>query len=73
MLCLHHDDADGRCAGAIVRRRFGDAVELREIDYGRPIPWDKIEAAQTSSSPIFPCPKKICSTSIRPKAKILSG
>ena len=57
MLCLHHDDADGLCAGAIVRRRFGDAVELHEIDYGRPIPWDKIEAAETVIITDFSLPK----------------
>ncbi len=57
MLCLHHDDADGLCAGAIVRRRFGDAVELHEIDYGRPIPWDKIEAAATVIITDFSLPK----------------
>jgi len=57
MLCLHHDDADGLCAGAVVRRRFGDAVELHEIDYGRPIPWDKIEAAETVIITDFSLPR----------------
>ncbi|HEY86290.1 MAG TPA: hypothetical protein G4N96_14390, partial [Chloroflexi bacterium] len=40
-----------------VRRRFGDAVELHEIDYGRPIPWDKIEAAETVIITDFSLPK----------------
>lgn len=47
MLCLHHNDADGLCAGAIVRRRFGDDVHLHVIDYGLAIPWHKIEQAET--------------------------
>lgn len=47
MLCLHHNDADGLCAGAIVKRRFGDAVDLHEIDYGQPIPWAEIEQVET--------------------------
>ncbi len=57
MLCLHHDDADGLCAGAIVRRRFGDVVELYQIDYGHPIPWDKIEAAKTVIITDFSLPR----------------
>ncbi len=47
ILCLHHNDQDGICAGAIVRHKFGDDVILHQIDYGLPVPWDKIEAAQT--------------------------
>ena len=47
ILCLHHNDQDGICAGAIVRHKFGDAAILHKIDYGLPVPWDKIEAAQT--------------------------
>jgi oligoribonuclease NrnB/cAMP/cGMP phosphodiesterase (DHH superfamily) len=47
MFCLHHNDLNGRCSGAIVKRFFGDFVELYEIDYGFPVPWDKIEAAET--------------------------
>ncbi|MFQ5578292.1 MAG: DHH family phosphoesterase, partial [Anaerolineae bacterium] len=56
-LCLHHNDADGLCAAAIVRRRYGDAVELREIDYGLPIPWDKIEAAEAVIMVDFSLPR----------------
>lgn len=32
--CFHHDDLDGRCAAAIVRRRHPD-VRCVEMDYGR--------------------------------------
>ncbi len=57
MLCLHHNDADGRCAAAIVRRYFGDAIELHETDYGLPLPWDKIEAASTLILTDFSLPR----------------
>ncbi|HEY42363.1 MAG TPA: hypothetical protein G4O11_00050 [Anaerolineae bacterium] len=43
VLCLYHDDADGRCSAAIVRRALGPSVALRAIEYGDPIPWDVIE------------------------------
>jgi oligoribonuclease NrnB/cAMP/cGMP phosphodiesterase (DHH superfamily) len=43
VLCLYHDDADGRCSAAIVRRAIGRSVILQPIDYGDPIPWDTIE------------------------------
>lgn len=57
LLCLHHNDADGLCAGAIVRRRFGDTVELIETNYGRPVPWEKVDAAQTVIVTDFSLPK----------------
>jgi oligoribonuclease NrnB/cAMP/cGMP phosphodiesterase (DHH superfamily) len=42
-LCLHHNDADGRASGAIVRYALVRNVELFETDYdGREIPWDII-------------------------------
>lgn len=44
-LCLHHNDADGRAAGAIVRRALQPDIELFEMNYGDPIPWQKIEDA----------------------------
>ena len=46
VLCLYHDDADGRCAAAIVRRALGKEVQLKPMDYQTPIPWDLIESAQ---------------------------
>ena len=46
VLCLHHNDADGRCSAAIVRRALGPGVMLREMDYELiPLPWDEIAAA----------------------------
>ena len=57
ILCLHHTDADGLCSGAIVRHKFGDAVELHAIDYSYPIPWDKIKAAETVIIVDFSLPK----------------
>ncbi len=45
-LCLYHNDADGRASAAIVRRALGSEIVLHEINYGNPIPWDKIEAAE---------------------------
>jgi len=57
LLCLHHNDADGLCAGAIVRRRFGNDVELIETNYGQPVPWKKVDAAQTVIVTDFSLPK----------------
>jgi oligoribonuclease NrnB/cAMP/cGMP phosphodiesterase (DHH superfamily) len=46
VLCMHHNDADGRCSAAIVRRALGAGVMMREMDYEVvPIPWDDIAAA----------------------------
>lgn len=45
-ICLHHNDLDGRASGAIVRYALGPSVQLYEIDYGDPIPWDAIQVAQ---------------------------
>ena len=45
-VCFHHDDADGRGSGAVVRYALGKDVHLIEIDYDRMvIPWDLIEKA----------------------------
>lgn len=46
ILCLHHNDADGRSSGAIIKRALTPDVELYEMNYGDPIPWDKIETAK---------------------------
>lgn len=43
ILCLHHNDADGRASAAIVRRALGEKVRYYEMDYGEPVPWDEIE------------------------------
>ncbi|MBN1264808.1 MAG: hypothetical protein JXA25_04895 [Anaerolineales bacterium] len=45
-LCLYHNDQDGCCAAAIVRRRFGHDVKLIPIDYGYPLPWEELDAAE---------------------------
>jgi oligoribonuclease NrnB/cAMP/cGMP phosphodiesterase (DHH superfamily) len=43
VLCLYHDDADGCCSAAIVRRALGPSLALQAIEYGDPISWDVIE------------------------------
>ena len=46
IICLHHNDADGRASGAVVRYALGKDVLLYEMDYGAsPIPWNAIETA----------------------------
>ncbi len=57
IVCLHHNDQDGHCAGAIVRHRFGNAVALHEIDYGLPVPWDALDAATTVILTDFSLPR----------------
>ncbi len=57
IVCLHHNDQDGHCAGAIVRHRFHDAVALYEVDYGLPVPWDAVNAAETVILTDFSLPK----------------
>ncbi len=44
-ICLHHNDADGRASGAIVRRALGPEVALHEINYGDAVPWQRIQAS----------------------------
>ncbi len=45
IVCLHHNDQDGRCAAAIVRRALGRNVRMYEINYGEEIPWEAIQKA----------------------------
>lgn len=45
VLCLYHNDPDGQCSAAIVRRKFGKDVTLKAMDYGVTIPWEAIEEA----------------------------
>jgi oligoribonuclease NrnB/cAMP/cGMP phosphodiesterase (DHH superfamily) len=45
VICLHHNDADGRASAAVVRRALGASVVLHEMDYGDPVPWEAVEAA----------------------------
>jgi oligoribonuclease NrnB/cAMP/cGMP phosphodiesterase (DHH superfamily) len=45
-VCLYHNDTDGRCSAAIVRRALGTDVLLRAMDYGfRSVPWEDLQAA----------------------------
>jgi oligoribonuclease NrnB/cAMP/cGMP phosphodiesterase (DHH superfamily) len=41
--CLYHNDMDGRCAAAVVRRALGSEVRLHATDYGENLPWEIIE------------------------------
>jgi oligoribonuclease NrnB/cAMP/cGMP phosphodiesterase (DHH superfamily) len=59
VLCLYHDDGDGRCSAAIVRRAVGKFVTLQSIDYGDPVPWEKIEQASKVIIVDFSLPKEI--------------
>jgi oligoribonuclease NrnB/cAMP/cGMP phosphodiesterase (DHH superfamily) len=59
VLCLYHDDGDGRCSAAIVRRAVGKFVTLQSIDYGDPVPWEKIERASQVIIVDFSLPKEI--------------
>lgn len=45
MICYHHNDLDGRCAGAIVNKKFGniESVDFIEMDYAKPIDLSQIE------------------------------
>jgi oligoribonuclease NrnB/cAMP/cGMP phosphodiesterase (DHH superfamily) len=42
-LCLYHDDPDGRCAAAIVRRAVGANLKLHALEIGDPVPWEEAE------------------------------
>lgn len=69
MICLHHNDADGYCAGAIVRYCSGDELALYEVDYVSPIPWDKINAARTVIMVDFSLPRAEMQKIYRDKGK----
>ena len=46
-ICFHHNDADGRASGAVVRYAMGKEVHLVEVDYDHlSLPWDLIEKAE---------------------------
>jgi oligoribonuclease NrnB/cAMP/cGMP phosphodiesterase (DHH superfamily) len=42
-ICLYHDDPDGCCAAAIVRRALGEALILHALEIGDAFPWESIE------------------------------
>lgn len=46
VICLFHDDMDGRCSAAIVRYALGADVGLHAMDYGDPVPWATVEVAE---------------------------
>jgi uncharacterized protein len=45
-LCLYHDDPDGCCSAAIVRRALGAQVVLHPLEIGDAIPWGSVEASE---------------------------
>lgn len=42
-ICLYHNDPDGCCAAAIVRRAMGPSVELHAMEIGDPVPWEGMQ------------------------------
>ena len=51
MICFHHNDADGRCSAAIVKRwhqtrAFNERLIFVEMDYARPVPIELIECGE---------------------------
>jgi oligoribonuclease NrnB/cAMP/cGMP phosphodiesterase (DHH superfamily) len=56
-LCLHHNDADGRACGAIIRRALGKDITLYEMDYGDSLPLDLILVADHILIVDFSLPK----------------
>ena len=59
ILCLHHNDADGRASAAIVRRALGSIVKLYEISYGDAIPFGEIDQAEQVIVVDFSLPRNI--------------
>ncbi len=57
-LCLHHNDADGRACGAIIRRALGTDVSLYEMDYGDSLPLDLVVVADHILIVDFSLPKE---------------
>jgi oligoribonuclease NrnB/cAMP/cGMP phosphodiesterase (DHH superfamily) len=45
VVCFYHNDPDGRCSAAIVRRAFKGVVTCLPMDYGDEIDWRLIEDA----------------------------
>src|SRR5574340_865027 len=41
MICIHHNDLDGRCAAAIVNQAASGKVLFHETDYKDPAPGDE--------------------------------
>jgi len=45
-VCLYHNDPDGCCAAAVVRRALGPYHAFVVMEIGEAVPWEEIEAAQ---------------------------
>jgi oligoribonuclease NrnB/cAMP/cGMP phosphodiesterase (DHH superfamily) len=45
-LCLYHDDPDGCCSAAIVRRALGGRGVYHALEIGDAIPWDLVNASE---------------------------
>ena len=56
-LCLYHDDADGRCGAAIVRKALGKDVISQPMGYGDPVPWEVVEQVEQVVITDFSLPK----------------
>jgi len=41
MICFYHNDLDGKCAGAIVKKYYSDC-KMYEINYDHKFPWDLV-------------------------------
>ncbi len=44
-VCLYHNDPDGQCSAAIVRRALGDSMEFHALEIGDPLPWQALDSA----------------------------
>lgn len=45
-ICLYHNDPDGCCAAAVVRKAFGENLRLQPLEIGEDVPWPAIKAAR---------------------------
>lgn len=57
IICLHHNDTDGRASAAIVRRALGPDVWLCEMDYSDSIPLERVLSADHIIIVDFSLPK----------------
>lgn len=45
-ICLYHNDPDGCCSAAIVRRALGPSIILHRMEIGDRVPWDVIDSCE---------------------------
>ena len=45
-ICMYHNDPDGCCAAAVVRRAFGPKHSYLAMEIGDSVPWRQIESAE---------------------------